>query len=54
MDPPRLSELVALTIRKRPVLTISRTGSAGVCGQLGKDATFCIDCLAATMEPLGK
>jgi hypothetical protein len=25
-----------------------------VCGQLGKDATFCIDCLAATMEPLGK
>jgi hypothetical protein len=25
-----------------------------VCGQLGKDATFCIDCLAATMKPLGK
>jgi hypothetical protein len=25
-----------------------------VCGQLGKDVTFCLDCLAATMEPLAK
>jgi hypothetical protein len=25
-----------------------------VCGQLGKGAMFCIDCLAATMKPLGK
>jgi hypothetical protein len=25
-----------------------------VCGQLGKDAMFCSDCLAATMEPIRK
>jgi hypothetical protein len=23
-----------------------------VCGELGRDAMFCADCLAATMEPL--
>jgi hypothetical protein len=25
-----------------------------VCGELGKDAMFCADCLAATMEPVRK
>jgi hypothetical protein len=25
-----------------------------VCGQLGRDAMFCADCLAATMEPIDK
>lgn len=25
-----------------------------VCGGLGRDAMFCADCLAATMEPVGK
>ena len=25
--------------------------SCRVCGQLGRDAMFCADCLAATMEP---
>jgi hypothetical protein len=25
-----------------------------VCGELGRDAMFCADCLAATMEPVRK
>jgi len=53
----RKEEAERKSAREQPILEAAG-GPPGfrcrVCGQLGEDATFCIDCLAATMEPLGK